>query len=61
MIKEGIHTLNENLLGAKTKARRKELMDSFEQSFSDPIIHREIQGDKVYVPLNLNKIWNRIG
>lgn len=52
--------LNEHILGTKSRARRKELMDSLEKSFANPIIHREIHGDKVYVPLDLNRIWNRI-
>ncbi|WP_251555545.1 hypothetical protein [Neobacillus muris] len=50
----------EHVLGTKTRAKRKELMDSLEQSFSNPIIHREIHGDKVYVPLDLNRVWDRI-
>lgn len=53
--------LNENILGTKPRARHKELMDSLDQSFANPIIHREIHGDKVYVPLDLNRVWNRIG
>jgi hypothetical protein len=57
----GIHTLlNENISGTKPRARRKELMDNLDQYFSNPIIHREIHGDKVYVPLDLKRIWNRI-
>jgi len=50
---------SEIILGTKLRARHKELQ-SLEQSFTNPIIHKEIQGDKVYVPLDLSRIWDRI-
>jgi hypothetical protein len=50
----------EIISGTKLRARHKELIDSLEQSFTNPIIHREIHGEKVYVPLNLSRIWDRI-
>jgi len=51
----------DNILGTNIKARHKGLNKSFDdQSFTNLIIHREIHGGKVYVPLDLNKIWNRI-
>jgi hypothetical protein len=27
--------------------------------FSFPIIHKQINGDKVYTPLNLDRIWSK--
>ena len=30
-----------------------------ETYFEEPIIHKEIQGDRVYVPLDLNRAWNK--
>ena len=50
----------ENILGTKIRARHKELNNFLNQSFENPIIHREIHGDRVFVPLDLNRIWNRI-
>ncbi len=47
----------EKLIGAPKRARHR-LNES--QTFEDPIIHREIQGERIYVPLNLNKIWNEV-
>ncbi len=50
---------SEIILGTKLRARHKEL-EKLEQSFTNPIIHREIHGEKVYVPLDLSRIWDRI-
>lgn len=50
----------EIVLGSKPRARRKNIYESLERSFKNPIIHKEIHGDKIYVPLDLNRIWNRI-
>jgi hypothetical protein len=50
----------ENLLGVNLKARHKNQADRLDQYFEESIIHREIQGDKIYVPLNLNRVWNQI-
>jgi hypothetical protein len=50
----------ENVLGTKPRARYKELTGCLDYSFTNPIIHREINGDKIYVPLDLNRIWNII-
>lgn len=56
--------MNENdfgtILGTTPRARRKVVYDSLDQYFLNPIIHREIHGDKIYVPLNLTRIWNKI-
>ncbi|RBP90753.1 hypothetical protein DFO70_109260 [Cytobacillus firmus] len=50
----------ENLLQGEQRARLKNEMENLDQYFKTPIIHREIHGDKVYVPLNLDRVWNRI-
>lgn len=51
---------NEMVLGQKPRARQKNFFGSLEESFKNPIIHKEIHGEKVYVPLNLSRIWNRM-
>lgn len=49
----------EKLLGNHQRARHKiNNRLSMQKYFEEPIIHREIQGDKVYVPLNLARAWN---
>lgn len=51
----------EKIVGASQRARHKVKNDrSLEHYFEDPIIHKEIQGDRIYVPLNLDKVWNGI-
>ncbi|WML41594.1 hypothetical protein RCG19_08070 [Neobacillus sp. OS1-2] len=51
----------EKLVGAYYRARHKVGgKSSWEQQFEEPIIHREIQGNKVYVPLNLSRVWNEV-
>ncbi|MBI0578068.1 hypothetical protein IEC97_11925 [Neobacillus cucumis] len=51
----------EKLRGVHKRARHKVSgKRSLDQFFEDPIIHREIQGDRIYVPLNLNKVWNGV-
>jgi hypothetical protein len=47
----------DKLVGTRQRARRKIYSEQYNE---EPIIHREIQGDRVYVPLNLNRIWNKI-
>ncbi|MFC0274915.1 hypothetical protein ACFFIX_26805 [Metabacillus herbersteinensis] len=49
-----------NLYGVKQRARLKKERENLDQYFETPIIHREIQGDKIHVPLNLDRIWNQI-
>ncbi|MFE3835376.1 hypothetical protein ACFXOW_23130 [Bacillus subtilis] len=51
---------SEMVLGPKPRARQKNFFVSLEESFKNPIIHKEIHGDKVYVPLDLSRIWDRI-
>ncbi|MCM3570514.1 hypothetical protein [Neobacillus mesonae] len=51
----------ERLMGEHKRARHKiRENQTLEQYFENPIIHREIQGEHVYVPLNLNKVWNGV-
>ena len=64
-IGEGIHMKFSNinvdeLYGASKRARHKSSKTlNLETYFEEPIIHREIQGDRVYVPLDLNRAWNK--
>lgn len=48
------------LIGVNPRARHKNNVDRLDQYFETPIIHREIHGDKIYVPLNLDRVWNQI-
>ncbi|CAI9394549.1 hypothetical protein BACSP_03781 [Bacillus sp. T2.9-1] len=41
------------------RARHKKEGLSLDQCFSNPIIHREIHGNKVFVLLDLKRIWNQ--
>lgn len=52
----------DNLIGVDHRARHKHknTVDRLDQYFENPIIHREINGDKIYVPLNLDRVWNQI-
>ncbi|MCM3443241.1 hypothetical protein AB3Z07_03845 [Metabacillus halosaccharovorans] len=50
----------DNLLGKNTRAKRKNIVGRESQDMEECIIHREIHGDKVYVPLNLERVWNSI-
>lgn len=47
------------LLGADLKARHKKEVVDLDQ-YVNPLIHKQIHGDKVYVPLNLDRVWNQI-
>ncbi|WP_180271288.1 hypothetical protein [Fredinandcohnia onubensis] len=51
---------SEMVLGQKPRARQKNFFGNLEGSFKNPIIHREIHGEKVYVPLDLSRIWDRM-
>jgi hypothetical protein len=49
-----------NVLGTNSRARRQELVNNkLDHYFLNPLIHREIHGDKIYVPLDLDRIWNK--
>ncbi|MED4205825.1 hypothetical protein [Neobacillus mesonae] len=49
------------ILGSDVRVKRKEdleiSMENLDSFFTNPIIHRQIHGDKVYVPLNMSRIW----
>ncbi|MED3561219.1 hypothetical protein [Bacillus xiapuensis] len=48
----------EKLRGVHKRARHKVSgKHNLDKYFENPIIHREIQGDRIYVPLNLEKVW----
>lgn len=49
----------ERVLGAEVRAKHKEYFYNLDEHFKNPIIHKEIHGDKVYVPLDLNRIWGK--
>lgn len=49
----------EYLLGKRVRVARRELKDSLVERFKNPIVHKEIHGDKVYIPLDLNRIWDK--
>lgn len=49
----------EYLLGKRVRVARRELKDSLVERFKNPIVHKGIHGDKVYVPLDLNRIWDK--
>ncbi|WP_035446374.1 hypothetical protein [Bacillus sp. UNC41MFS5] len=42
---------------ARRKMRREHCQDA---NFQNPIIHKQINGEKVYVPLNLGRVWNQV-
>ncbi|KKB34277.1 hypothetical protein [Bacillus thermotolerans] len=46
------------LIGLNSTVRRKEEGYTIEQ-FSNPLIHRQIHGNEVYVPLDLQKLWGK--
>jgi hypothetical protein len=46
----------DKLLGTVYRARRQQDHSLIERSFQ-PILHRQVHGDEVYVPLNLERIW----
>lgn len=51
----------EKLTGMRKRARHNNSdRHSLMQYFKKPIIHKEIHGDRVYVPLRISRIWNGI-
>ncbi|MCM3693114.1 hypothetical protein [Neobacillus niacini] len=51
----------EELKGMRKRARHRiRESESFMQYFKKPIIHKEIHGDRVFVPLRISRIWNGI-
>jgi hypothetical protein len=50
-----------DFFGGHVRARRKVRKDQpLESDFESPIIHRQIHGEKIYVPLNLGRVWNQV-
>ncbi|WP_347553151.1 hypothetical protein ABFG93_21500 (plasmid) [Pseudalkalibacillus hwajinpoensis] len=49
----------DKLLGVTYRARRKGDAPLLGSSFHKPILHRQVHGDAIYVPLNLERIWNQ--
>ncbi|MCK6205654.1 hypothetical protein KZX50_09335 [Bacillus infantis] len=49
----------EKLLGQNITARHQGKEYSLDHYFQQPIVHKQINGDKVYVPLNLERVWNQ--
>jgi hypothetical protein len=51
----------EKLKGMHKRARhRNSEGQSLMHYFKKPIIHKEIHGDRIYVPLRISSIWNGI-
>jgi hypothetical protein len=51
----------EKLKGIRKRARHHSREgQSLMHYFKKPIIHKEIHGDRVYVPLRISRIWNGI-
>ena len=51
----------DTLLGVHRIVRhRRRTKKSLEEYFENPIIHKEIQGDRVLVPLSIDRVWNEI-
>jgi hypothetical protein len=49
------------IIGVKAIARHKAKPNHhLEEQFENPIIYKQIKGDKVYVSLNLNRAWNQV-
>lgn len=42
---------------ARAKIRKKRPLVQY---FKNPIIHKQIQGERVYVPLNIQRVWNEV-
>ena len=50
-----------DFFAGNVRARRKMRKDYYhDANFENPIIHKQIQGEKVYVPLNLGRVWNQV-
>ncbi|WP_165763686.1 hypothetical protein [Halalkalibacter urbisdiaboli] len=48
--------MNEKVM-TYTRARAKQEKYYVKDLFENPILHRQIQGDKVYTPLNKERFW----
>ena len=50
----------EKIVGNYPRGRQKKETDSLDKYFENPIIHRQILGDKIYVKLDLKRIWDQL-
>ncbi|MEH7250240.1 hypothetical protein V7114_26160 [Neobacillus niacini] len=51
----------EKLTGIRKRARHKQgESHPFMHYFRKPIVHREIHGDRIYIPLRIDRIWDGI-
>ncbi len=48
-----------SILGVDVRARSRNDVEPDFDSFSKPIIHKQINGSKVYVPLDVERLWGR--
>jgi len=49
----------DSILGVDVRLGQKAKLEDLDQYFVNPIIHRQIQGDKIYVPLDLKRAWSK--
>ncbi|MFB5193731.1 hypothetical protein COJ96_02855 [Bacillus sp. AFS073361] len=50
-----------DFFGGNVRARRKVRKEQCpDTNFENPIVHKQIHGDKVYVPLNIGRVWNQV-
>ncbi|AXF58035.1 hypothetical protein DT065_16535 [Salicibibacter kimchii] len=50
---------NTSILGVDVQAKRKTVRDCLDEYFVNPLIHKQIHGNEVYVPLDLRRLWPR--
>jgi hypothetical protein len=49
----------ESIFGVDVRIRHKEnIEENLERYFLNPIMHKQIHGDEIYVPLDLDRIWS---
>ncbi|MGE8202949.1 hypothetical protein ACQKP0_00065 [Heyndrickxia sp. NPDC080065] len=52
----------ESILGVDVRTKQRininSQMENLDKYFLNPIIHKQIHGDEVYVPLSLSRIWS---
>ncbi len=49
-----------SILGVDVRTKHKIDLEISDECSFNPIIHKQIHGDEVYVPLNLSSIWSTI-
>ncbi|WP_209125158.1 hypothetical protein [Alkalihalobacillus sp. BA299] len=40
-----------------TEVKRKQEKYNMEELFKNPLIHRQISGDEIYIPLDTKRLW----